>query len=83
MNLMGTGMWAIGFSLVQQRAGKMLKLFIAAPMRRWQLLAAQVLARLIFLGLEAASARLRRRGARRADARLAGRRSPWSAVLGA
>ena len=52
MNLMGTGMWAIGFSLVQQRAGKLLKLFIASPMRRWQLLAAQVLARLVFLTLE-------------------------------
>lgn len=54
MNLMGTGMWSVGFSLVQQRAGKMLKLFIAAPMRRWHLLAAQVLARLIFLALEVA-----------------------------
>jgi ABC-type multidrug transport system permease subunit len=54
MNLMGTGMWAIGFSLVQQRAGKLLKLFIASPMRRWHLLAAQVLARLVFLALEVA-----------------------------
>jgi ABC-2 type transport system permease protein len=52
MNLMGTGMWAIGFSLVQQRSGKLLKLFIASPMRRWHLLAAQVLARLVFLTLE-------------------------------
>jgi ABC-type multidrug transport system permease subunit len=52
MNLMGTGMWAIGFSLVQQRSGKLLKLFIASPMRRWQLLAAHVLARLVFLTLE-------------------------------
>jgi ABC-type multidrug transport system permease subunit len=54
MNLMGTGMWAIGFSLVQQRSGKLLKLFVAAPMRRWQLLAAQVTARLVFLALEVA-----------------------------
>ncbi len=52
MNLMGTGMWSVGFSLVQQRAGKLLKLFVAAPMLRWQLLAGQVLARLLFLGLE-------------------------------
>jgi ABC-type multidrug transport system permease subunit len=52
MNLMSTGMWAIGFSLVQQRVGKMLKLFVAAPMKRWQLLAAQVLSRLVFLALE-------------------------------
>jgi ABC-type multidrug transport system permease subunit len=54
MNLMGTGMWAIGFSLVQQRSGKLLKLFVASPMRRWQLLAAQVSARLVFLALEVA-----------------------------
>jgi len=55
MNLMGTGMWSVGFSLVQQRSGKLLKLFIAAPMRRWQLLAAQILARLLFLALEVAT----------------------------
>ncbi len=54
MNLMGTGMWAIGFSLVQQRNGKLLKLFVASPMRRWHLLAAQVLGRLVFLTLEVA-----------------------------
>lgn len=54
MNLMGTGMWSVGFSLVQQRSGKLLKLFVAAPMRRWQLLAAQILARLVFLALEVA-----------------------------
>lgn len=55
MNLMGTGMWAIGFSLVQQRSGKLLKLFVAAPMRRWHLLAANVLARFTFLVLEVAT----------------------------
>jgi ABC-type multidrug transport system permease subunit len=54
MNLMGTGMWSVGFSLVQQRAGKLLKLYVAAPMRRWHLLLAQVLARFVFLALEVA-----------------------------
>lgn len=54
MNLMGTGMWSVGFSLVQQRAGKLLKLYVAAPMRRWHLLLAQVLARFVFLTLEVA-----------------------------
>ena len=53
MNLMGTGLWSIGFSLVQQRVGKLLKLFVASPMRRWHLLAAQVLARIVFLLIEA------------------------------
>jgi len=52
MNLMGTGMWSIGFAIVQKRAGKLLKLLVASPMRRWQMLAAQVLARLVFLALE-------------------------------
>ena len=52
MNLMGTGMWSVGFSLVQSRSGKLLKLFVASPLRRWQLLAAQALARGVFLTLE-------------------------------
>jgi ABC-2 type transport system permease protein len=52
MTLMSTGLWAIGFTLVTQRAGKLLKLFIASPARRWQLLASHVLARLVFMALE-------------------------------
>lgn len=52
MNLMSTGMWSVGFSLVQQRSGKLLKLFVASPVRRSWLLAAQVLARKVFLALE-------------------------------
>ncbi|WP_437275373.1 ABC transporter permease [Sorangium sp. So ce375] len=52
MNVMATGIWAIGFSIVQQRMGKLLKLFVASPMRRWQLLAAHLVARLVFLALE-------------------------------
>ena len=53
MNLMSTGMWSIGFALVQQRSGRLLKRFVAAPVARWQLLAAHVLARFVFLALEA------------------------------
>ena len=52
MNLMGTGLWAIGFALVQQRSGGLLKRFVAAPMRRWHFLVAQILSRLLFLGAE-------------------------------
>ena len=55
MNLMSTGLWSVGFSIVQQRVGMLLKLFVASPMRRWHLLAAQVLARLVFLFIEAAA----------------------------
>ena len=53
MNLMGTGMWGVGFSLVVARNGKLLKRLVAAPARRSHLLAAQLLSRLIFLVPEA------------------------------
>jgi ABC-2 type transport system permease protein len=53
MNLMGTGMWGIGFSLVVARNGNLLKRLIAAPVRRSQLLGAQLTSRLIFLIPEA------------------------------
>jgi ABC-type multidrug transport system permease subunit len=53
MNLMGTGMWGIGFSLVLARHGNLLKRFVAAPARRSHLLGAQLLSRLVFLVPEA------------------------------
>lgn len=53
MNLMGTGMWGIGFSLVVARNGQLLKRFVASPVRRGELLAAQLLSRLLFLVPEA------------------------------
>ena len=53
MNLMGTGMWGVGFSLVVARNGKLLKRLVAAPAKRSHLLAAQLLSRLIFLVPEA------------------------------
>lgn len=49
MNLMGTGIWGIGFHLVVARNGNMLKRFIAAPVRRSHLLGANILSRLLFL----------------------------------
>jgi ABC-type multidrug transport system permease subunit len=55
MNLMGTGMWGIGFSLVVARNGNLLKRFVAAPVRRSHLLAAQILSRLAFLVPETAA----------------------------
>jgi ABC-type multidrug transport system permease subunit len=55
MNLMGTGMWGIGFSLVMARHGKLLKRLVAAPARRSHVLGAQILSRLIFLVPEAAA----------------------------
>src|SRR5688500_18965157 len=53
MNLMGTGMWGIGFSLVVARNGNLLKRLVAAPVRRSHLLGAQLTSRLIFLVPEA------------------------------
>lgn len=53
MNLMGTGMWGLGFSLVVARNGNLLKRLIAAPVRRSQLLGAQLASRLLFLIPEA------------------------------
>ena len=53
MNLMGTGMWGVGFSLVVARNGKLLKRLVAAPARRSHVLAAQLVSRLIFLVPEA------------------------------
>jgi len=53
MNLMGTGMWGVGFSLVVARNGKLLKRLVAAPVKRSHLLGAQLVSRLIFLVPEA------------------------------
>jgi ABC-type multidrug transport system permease subunit len=53
MNLMGTGMWGIGFSLVVARNGNLLKRLVAAPARRSHLLGAQITSRLLFLIPEA------------------------------
>jgi len=52
MNLMGTGMWSIGFSIVNSRQRRILKRFVATPMRRWEYLLAQFVGRLAFLVLE-------------------------------
>jgi ABC-2 type transport system permease protein len=49
MNIMSTGMWGIGFSIVQARLRKLLKRLVASPMRKSEYLLAQVTARLVFL----------------------------------
>ena len=53
MNIMSTGMWGIGFAIVQARLRKLLKRLAASPMRRADYLLAQMLARLVFLAPEA------------------------------
>ena len=52
MNLMGSGMWGIGFALVDMRARKLLKRFVATPMRRSDFLLALASSRLILMLLE-------------------------------
>jgi ABC transporter DrrB family efflux protein len=54
LNLMGTGMWGLGFSIVSARTRKLLKRLAATPMRRSEYLLSQMLARLVFLVFEVA-----------------------------
>ena len=52
MNIMGTGMWGVGFSIVQARSKKLLKRLIATPMKKSHYLLSLVLSRLATLTLE-------------------------------
>jgi ABC transporter DrrB family efflux protein len=52
MNLMGTGMWSISFSTVTARLRKLLKRFVATPMRKTDYLFSHMLARMVFLVAE-------------------------------
>jgi ABC-type multidrug transport system permease subunit len=52
LNLLSTGMWGIGFGVVQMRNKKQLKRLVSTPMRKRDFLLAQLLARLAFLVLE-------------------------------
>ena len=52
MNLMGTGLWGVGFGIVNSRQRKLLKRLVASPMRKSHFLLAQIFARLAFLALE-------------------------------
>jgi ABC-2 type transport system permease protein len=54
MNIMSTGLWGVGFAIVQARTRKLLKRLIATPMSRAEYLASHVLSRLLFLALETA-----------------------------
>jgi ABC-type multidrug transport system permease subunit len=55
LNLMGSGMWGIGFSVVSARVRKLLKRYAATPMRRGHYLLSFGLSRLIFLVVEVAA----------------------------
>jgi ABC-2 type transport system permease protein len=55
MNLMGSGLWGLGFTVVIARSRKLLKRFAATPMHRSHYLLSFMLSRLIFLVLEVAA----------------------------
>jgi ABC-2 type transport system permease protein len=55
LNLMGSGMWGLGFAIVSARGKKLLKRFAATPMRRSHYLLSFMLSRLLFLALEVAA----------------------------
>lgn len=52
MNLMGTGMWSMGFTIANARMKKLLKRLVATPMRKTDYLMAMFLSRLLWLILE-------------------------------
>jgi ABC-type multidrug transport system permease subunit len=52
MNLMGSGLWGLGFVVVQARTRKLLKRLAATPMRRSHFLLSFMFSRLAFLVME-------------------------------
>jgi ABC-2 type transport system permease protein len=52
MNIMGDGIWGLGFAIVDARRKNLLKRLVATPMPRWQYLLAFMLARLVLVTLE-------------------------------
>ena len=54
MNLMGTGMWGIGFAMADVRRKKFLKRLMCTPMRKSSFFLGFILSRLVFLVLELA-----------------------------
>jgi ABC transporter DrrB family efflux protein len=52
MNLMGSSIWGLGFSIVTARSKKLLKRLMATPMSRAQYLFSYLCSRLVFLVLE-------------------------------
>jgi len=49
LSLMGGGLWGVGFVTVEMRIRKLLKRFLATPMRRWEFLLAVMVSRMLFM----------------------------------
>lgn len=54
LNLLGAGMWGIGFNLVQMRVGKLLRRLAVTPMRRGEFLLGYLLGRFLLVVPESA-----------------------------
>jgi ABC-2 type transport system permease protein len=52
MNIMGTGMWGVGFAIVNARAKKLLKRLVATPMSKTHYLLSLVFSRMATLSIE-------------------------------
>jgi ABC-2 type transport system permease protein len=52
INLMGGGLWGVGFVVVDMRVRKLLKRFLATPMRRSDFLLSLMLSRVVFMLIE-------------------------------
>lgn len=52
MNIMGTGLWGVGFAIVHARTKKLLKRLVATPMSKAHYLLSHVFSRFMFLALE-------------------------------
>ena len=53
LNLLGSGMWGIGFNIVSMRSKQLLKRLVVTPMRRSEFLVGHMLSRLVLLVPEA------------------------------
>jgi ABC-2 type transport system permease protein len=49
LSLMSGGLWGVGFTIVEMRIRKLLKRFLATPMRRWQFLLSVMLGRMLLM----------------------------------
>ena len=54
LNLLSTGLWGVGYTVVRMREGRLLKRLMATPMRRWEFMASFLFGRLAFLAVEIA-----------------------------
>lgn len=52
LNLLSTGLWGVGFTIVSMRRDRLMKRFMATPMRRAEFLGSFFFGRLVFLGAE-------------------------------